>query len=798
MDTLVSFPRQKLKYSQKDDAWRKQCVDAVVSLHATESVRRATYVTKKRNYDLYNGKINERDFQYVTNPLRLENTSFQLPATLQPYDIISPIFNFLIGEEGKRPFNPVVRAVNEDAISQKEQQQKEQIMAGLQQLLVNSLSQDPKQPNDIDKDLENLSQYSVQDMRERIANHLLVYFRKHPEFNLNKIFEDGWKDALIGSEEIYRITEVGGHPKVKRCNPLEIYFELPHNEDYIDEAEKILEKTRMSYSTIIDNYYEYLSDDDIEEIEALQEGSIYSPSTPIRVQDIESINDLTRGDYSPGLYVYICTWKSKRKVGIYNYIDENGQLQEEVVDETFKLKNPSPGESIEWFWINEYWEGTRIGPDIYVNIHPKKTQFRSTYNISRCKSGYIGTVYSATNTRAVSLMDRLVPWIYIYLVTWFRTENLMAANQGKIANINISQIPDGWEIEKWLYYATSMKIMFNNPFNEGKKGAATGKLAGNMNNSGNTALDMELGSSIQHNISILQYIESKLQATSGISQQRMGDIAPQELVGNTERSIIQSSYQTELYFKVHNAAKIRVLSALVQMAKELYEDKTQHLQYITDDLASVFFTVEGTEFADCDYGVFMTDSLKDQDAINALKQHLQAALQNDKIEFSNIIDVFNSESLADLKHKLILAETKRNEQMAQQQQAQIDAMKEQTEQAREAIDKQMELKQYEIDENNRTKIEVATLQTYFQKTDQDLDNDGTPDVLEVQKLALDERKHQSEEILKRLELQTKERESLRKERLERDKLSAAEKIEKLKGENAIKVAKARPKPSAKK
>lgn len=798
MEVLTSLPRQKLLYSEKNKEWREHCVDSVVSLHATRNNRRSTYHNKKRNYDLYNGKIDENDFEFVTNPLKLENSAFQLPASIKPYDIISPIFNFLIGEESKRPFNPIVRAVNEDAISQKEEAQKAQILNALQQLLANSLSQDPNKPNELDKKLDEISSYTYQDMRERVANQLLTYFRKHPEFNIQKIFEDGWKDALLTSEEIYKVSEIAGHPNVKRCNPLELSFELPHNYDYIDEAEKILEKTRMSFSQIIDDYYEYLSDADIDYIEDLQQGSMYSYTSPIRVQDIESINDLMTYTEGPGLDVFIVTWKSKRKVGTYKYIDENGNPQEELVDETFKLIEPAEGESVEWFWINEYWEGCRIGRDIYPYIRPKKQQFKSLYNLSKCKSGYFGTVYSSTNSQAVSLMDRLVPWIYIYLVTWFRTENLMAANQGKIANVNISQIPDGWEIEKWLYYASAMKIFFNNPFNEGKKGEAQGKLAGNVSQQTNTSIDMELGNSIQYNIQLLTYIEKKLQDTSGISEQRMGEIAQNELVGNTERSIVQSSYQTELYFRIHNHVKIRTLTALIQLAKEVYEDKKQFLQYITDDLSTIIFELDGTTFSDADYGVFLTDSLKDQDALNTMKQYIQAALQNDKIEFSNIIDVYNSDSLADLKNKLKKGEEQRARQLQQIEEQKIEAIKEQTQVQKHIEDRKFELKQYEIDQNNSTKLAVAEMQTYFQQSDQDADNNGVPDMLEIEKLALERQKLAQEDLHTRLENIGKQQLEDKKIGLEREKIKAAKELEKIKGDNAVRAARARPKPTTKK
>ena len=130
-------------------------------------------------------------------------------------------------------------------------------------------------------------------------------------------------------------------------------------------------------------------------------------------------------------------------------------------------------------------------------------------NLSACSSGYVGTIYNSNNSTSVSLMDRLVPWVYMYITLWYRLELAIAANQGKIALIDLSLVPDGWEIEKWMYYAQSMKFGFVDSFNEGKKGQSTGKLAGNISTQ-NKVLDMETGNYIQQHVQLLEFTEQKI------------------------------------------------------------------------------------------------------------------------------------------------------------------------------------------------------------------------------------------------------------------------------------------------
>ena len=94
----ADFPRQKLSRKKKTDDWAKRCIEAGLAMVGIYDLsRRSPKKRKQRNYDLYNGKFDKDDLEYVTNPLGLETGS--MPAEMQYYDIVSPIFNLLFGEE---------------------------------------------------------------------------------------------------------------------------------------------------------------------------------------------------------------------------------------------------------------------------------------------------------------------------------------------------------------------------------------------------------------------------------------------------------------------------------------------------------------------------------------------------------------------------------------------------------------------------------------------------------------------------------------------------------------------------
>jgi len=771
-----SLPRQKLSYAKKvanDNEWGKKCIDSgVATVGLGSSSRRSPRERKKRNYNLFNGKFDKDDMAHEVTPLSLQGYTF--PAELQYRDIVSPIFTLLFGEEIKRGTAFVVRATNDSAIADKETKKKAAILQQLQEYLT---AENPEDPEESLKKVQKYWTYEYQDMREKATTDLLTYLRQY--LKLDQEFSKAWEDVLLAGEEIYEVDIISGAPIARRQNPLETHFILAHNSEQIDEAPIIVKDTFMPVSQVIDEYWEVLEDGEISELEDNSELTLQMTDSFSVFPDKQTI-ELGEGtppdssfyyDEKGNIRVTKVIWASMKKVGELSYMDENGEQQSTFVDETYKPNKEDPNEVVEWFWIKEYWEGTKIKDSIYKNIRPRKLQFRKMDNISSAKSGFVGTVYNANNAESVSLMDRLVPWIYLYITTWYRTELLMAANQGKIGLIDVSLIPDGWDVDKWMYYASVMKFGFVNSYNEGKKGERTGK----MNQSGqNKTMDMETGNSIQHNISILDYVERKIHDLSGVSQQRLGAISASEGVGNVQRSVTQSAIITEKWFQVHNWTKQRVLETLIETAKVAYGEDKKKLQYITDDLGTVFFEFDGAEFTNDQFGVFVSDSIKDQQVLEAVKQLAQAALQNDKAELSSVVDVMVSNSTAEVKNKLKEVEQKAIER----EQQQFKANDENQKAAIAAQERATEMDAYNKEQDRQVKIQVAEIQAMaFDKEGPSTDiQDAAKQALEERKQSFMEQQAQAQNSQDEKAASLKEKELNMKAQMSREANSSKEKI----------------------
>jgi hypothetical protein len=268
---------------------------------------------------------------------------------------------------------------------------------------------------------------------------------------------------------------------------------------------------------------------------------------------------------------------------------------------------------------------------------------------------------------------------------------------------------------------------------------------------------METGNFIQQHIQLLEFVENKINSLSGVTPQRKGAISTSELVGNTQRAVVQSSHITVKLFEVHNETKVRVMEALLNVAKETYKGKTKRFQYMTDDLSSVVFSLQGNDIANSEYGLFVSNSTKDTMALDALKQLTHAALQNDQISLSDVIQIYNSNSIADTRVKLKKSEQEsrarqaeaqkmqmQQQQQQQQQQMQLEVEKENREDARNAQD-------------NQTKLDIARMNMESKGQDRDLNNNQVRDDIDLAKVQLEREKLQVNRALKERELNIKDK-----------------------------------------
>ena len=770
------FPVQKKSDNQKTESWAVSCIEGAENLTLFSNYEvRQSYYNKKKNYDLANDIIDIRDVQQVCSPLGLDMSTF--PATMQNYPLVNPKLKLLIGEEMKRKFEWRVRSTNPHVANSKLEVKKDELLKLLSDIIYSENQQDEERIKAKLQELEKKFKYSYQDIREKMASDILKYLYK--KLDLQTLFSKGFYDALISAEEIYSCDIVAGEPRVRKVNPLTVFTYGTDDSPYLDDADIIIEDSYMSVGKVIDEFYEYLKDTDIRNLEDKHfygTGSrgvgdtlnyknmfpVMNVSTfvgePLQI-DTTQIHNRFGGfwDEAGNIRVTRVVWKSRRKIGKLSYYDQMGDQQQTLVDEYYK-PNKELGEEIEWLWINEYWEGTRIGKDLYVKIQPRPVQYRSINNLSKCKSGYVGTVYNINSSRARSLFDQAKPYQYLYNIFMYRTELAFAKYKGPIMEINSAMIPQNWDLDKWLYYAEVLGYAMMNPFNESAQGASTGTLAGSMNTVGGKILsDDSVGNYINANIQMLSYIEKQIGNITGVTEQRQGQIEQRELVGNVERSVSQSSHITEHWFTVHEHTKLRVLEVLLETAKYCYREETDMtLNFVLDDMSSQLLKLDGRLLNEADYAIFINNAAKDQEFEQSLKQLAHAGLQNDKLNFADVIKVFSANNLTDMAKAIEDAEERK---LIQQQEMQKQQQEHEQQIAQQQQASQEKMMQMQIE--NREDEQAARLEEIRVKAAEDratlILQKQVEGNKEVDTTYLDEAKLMLDEKIRQKELELKEK-----------------------------------------
>lgn len=795
-----AFPRQKLPLSKKGKKWQEDCVNYIIGEGNVTSGGNSTsyYGELQTYYNLYNSIFDEKDFKSITNPFKVEDG---FPATPHDFNIIRPKVDLLIGEETKRPLNFRVIRTSQEATSEMQEKEKQMILQYIEAAITAKMS--PEEARQFQEQLqsgeimppEQIAKYMDKDYKDIVENtayHSLTYLRE--KLDLDNEFIKGWKDGLISGREIYYVGVLNAEPYAERVNPICFSYDKSPDLDFIEDGSWCCRKMRMPITEVYDRYYDKLEEKDLDRLEEmigstpgrnLGDRSPVDMGIQLRIYD----NPIFEGSGKSLVNVWHCCWKSFKKIFYVTTTDDAGQPQINIVDETYQ---PVGNEvSIEPDWIIEVWEGYRAGSDLYFGIQPIEYQHVSIDNPNSQKLPYCGAIYSNTNSKPRSLVSILKPLQYMYIVLWYRLELAIARDKGKVVNMDITQIPKSMNISpaKWMHYLSSVGVNFINPYEEGWNipGREGGKPA-QFNQI--TALDLTMSNVIAEYIQLMDKIEELAGTISGITQQREGAVSTSEMVGNVERSVVQSSHITEPLFWVHNQCKRRVLNMLLNTAKGAWEETgKQKLQYIFDNGERAFLDITPKFYYE-DMDVFVSDTSKDLENIQKLQQLIQPAMQNGAslLEAAEILtnDNFNiiKQKLKDMQTRQEQIQQQQQEAEAQQQQQLQQMQNEAKQQELMLQEAQMDLQRYQIDQDNQTKIAVAQINAYRGTEELDQDQNGIPDPVEIGKQAIEQQKINQEAYNKRYEAKQKREIEDQKIQLEKDKMKHETELQKAKDDAA--------------
>jgi len=829
---LNIFPDQfKTEKEKKDESWIKNTMDYFANKAYAEFVKnRDTFV---RNYDLVKGILTPEDFYQEPEVRSFTDTltaNLELPKYVKHYSIVTSPINTLIGEISKRPDTYRVKAFDDESKSE-ELEYKTGI---LQEFITNSARKkimeklamegytDEEGENQVSEEqIEQLTADKVKDeldaytsVAEKWANHILTCQKM--EFNLKEKSEDAFRDLLVSAREFYHIYEDNSKLgfNIEVANPKNTWFLTTPDRKYISDTTGRAQGAYaagtvqvMELSEIIETFPD-ITKEEIDHLRSslqdyglinVRESNLGNPNVSPGIDSVtydtydplvlqtRMIIESEMKENSDGLkdflgltsnvssfgYKYVVVrayWLSKKKIGKLIYLDELGNEQSTLVDENYKSGSIPTQQSLEWGWINQWYQGVKIGPDIY-HIKPFKL-------LNYCP--IIGTTFEIKNTEARSLVDLMKPFQVLYNVCMNQLYKLLEKEVGKVYLTSIRHVPipkdgdaqdalDVWEME-----ARNRGVVFIDDSPENLKSPSTFNQFRD--------IDLTRTQEIQSRYQLAMQLKNECWELVGISRQRLGSITASESATGTNAALQQSYSQTEPLFVAHEYVMGQLYQAIIDAALYVESQKPQStLSYITSEGESAFVQVNGSDLRFRDLKVFPTNRPEDNQMFQEIRQLAQPLMQNGGSLY-DVIELYSTKSVREMKKTFKTLKERQEQMQDQQMQLQQQQQQQQAEQAQAALQQaQMQHEQKIVNDNYQKQLDrlskekIAIIQaTGFGNVEaEDVNENAIPDVLEMSKLADARSKADKDYSVKLADINAKNKQASDKMALEREKLQVA-------------------------
>ena len=806
VSSSLTQPIQFLPANKKNDDWSAWNLDWL-ELQGMEFLRRNARKLLK-NYKLAKGIIDKKDYiveedndhKELLDVLTKEDES---ALELKFYPIIPNVINVLSGEFSKRFSKVQFRAVDDTSYNEMLEDKRSQVEQDLlaeasqKQLLkmlemgLNPESEEAKEmmnPNKL-KSLPEIEDYftkSYRSMVEEWATHQMNVDVER--FKIQELEERAFRDMLITDREFWHFRMMEDDYDVELWNPVLTFYQKSPDVRYISDSNYCGKMDLMTVADVIDKYGYLMNEKQLKSLNKIHparssmyqlngyqnDGAYYdatrshawntnSPSLsyrqyisnwsddPARGGDIvsailnegEDVMQWGEGDLMRVTTVY---WKTQRKVGHLTCIKEDGQVMQEIVDETFKVtmkpiydttliknktkENLLQGEHVDWIWINEVWGGVKIGPNLptsYMsevdenNVNPilgidkKKPgklpfQFKGDKTLYGCKLPIEGRVFSDRNTRSTSLVDLMKAYQVGYNMVNNQIADILVDELGTIIMFDQNALPRHGMGEDWgkNNYAKAFVAMKDFQMLPLDTSITNTENATNFNHY--QTLNMEQTNRLMSRIQLANYFKSQAFESIGINPQRLGGPVAQQTATGVTQALQQSYSQTETYFINHSDNLMpRVHKMRTDLAQYYYSNTPSvRLQYISTNAEKVNFVINGTQLLMRDFNIFATTRTNHRQVLDQLKQ---MALTNNTTGASiyDLGNILKADSIAEVTDILRDSEIKTEQMRQQEMQQQRQMQEQQLEAAAKENQLKLEFQANESDKERQKDITVAEI-----------------------------------------------------------------------------------------
>jgi len=688
-----------------------------------------------------------------------------------------------------------------------EDEQDQKIMQEYQQQIDEQLQKSIMDEKILDPSMIKQYMSTWKDEREIAANRLLKYYTQ--KLNITDIKSDAFKHGQIAGEEFEWIGLDGNNPIIKPLNTINFIYHKSPEIKFIQDGDYAGYVEYISVNEVLNRYHDSLDEKDIEKLEGYLIGNTagYGTDVPMMGKELNYRNrpfearynknnflDTNVGSYGQGdqdelMQLVHAEWVSQREVYFIKYTDELGEEQEDMISTAFtipksaeKITEKINGKSVTTYyfehpefgivaatkkWIPEVWEGTMVDYDIFLNIRPKDQQYRSLDNPWRVKLGYRGVIYNNMNASSISTMDRMKPYQYLYLITMHKMQKMMALDKPPVMEIDVDEIPDNIDKKEFLHFLDTVGIKFTQRLKHADNPAAANLMA---TTKGGT-YDRSTLNHILNYYTVLNYLKQDIMLAAGVAPERLAQTSQQQSVTGMQQNMQQSSHITNYQFRIHDLNWSLLLNDFLNLTiSQLQKNKLPFIErFILDDNSVVNLNITPEMFDNVTIGLFVNNASKEHLIFEHLRNMTQALIQNDKINLSILTKMLSADSLQELTKEIANYEAN---QEAKEQQMQQMQQEHQTKMAEREIEFREDQQEHEI----QLKTMDVDSFIYGKQLDALKFAEGV-NPAEIHKFVDSEQKRDMEYQIASEKGIREEFKEVRKEGLEREKLTTAERMQ---------------------
>lgn len=826
---------QRISWAKKkayDFRWAEKCsdyIDKVYSCYGDENRTKRLNM----NYNLFNG-IGEqamKEYGSQTPDVLAEEGIIGGYEDIPHHPIIDQVAKAMVGEQQLRPLNPIAFDTSGYNLNQRKRKKLELAQQYLNQNIIDPIRQQISEQYAMEHGVQDPYALSPEQQQQMMAEveqrtkamtpkEIEEYMRKDykspSETQAQKIVDfvmdycdikyltdEGFKHAIITGEEIYRTGVRHNKPFVELVDPYGFFTIARPNSFFIEEGIVWKYEQYVMYNDIynwhgheiennkalrdqLDNYARGIIDNrpgapPPQLVAEVSRGNEYivDASPDLRTNEgqeyIRSVFSSISATHNKGgdiRYVHTA-WKGLRKLKyITQYNRDLDKTRTFWVDESYTLNENRQrdgfqdiGESISW--VPELWQTTKVGntESIYFEKEPIPYQYRSIHDPWDIKGPYIGAYYSKlmNNAPNVAPLDLGKPWQYKANIQMAKIHELESTDLGKIMLASFNAKPKNWSWGKFLMMIKMGKIA---PVDLQQEGVTP------MDSQVFKQMDLSSVTDLAARLQYLEFCKNQIALSMSYNPSRLGMQAPQVAVTNNRQNIIQSSFQTNDIYNIHNKVVENLLNVMVNVTRVAFKDNQPIKSYVLDDMSIAELDLDWEMLDRSEIGIKIRNSSKDFENIQNIKQLLQPMVQNGLISVSEIIRMMWAENGAEILNIAENAEEKmqQKQQEAQAQQQEMLAAQAQQQQELEQLRQQFEL--LKQGREHEMRIAEATIEStrFAQQHDIDQNNENDRLQLEAMKQEHDLEKMKLEHNLKMQQLKQQDKLETRRLKLEEQKI----------------------------